>query len=96
MLQELEKVGRVSVKTEQVALSDVPAPEKRVKKITFTVKSLRLDGAVTLNYTICEKVDAPVKEGDALSVRGRGKGRIAQIGGRSRKDRLFVEAEIYL
>ena len=116
LLQELEKVGRVSVKTEQIALSDVPAPEKRVKKISFTVKSLRLDavagdlfgvsrttaaelirlGAVTLNYSICEKVDAPVKEGDTLSVRGKGKGRIAQIGGRSRKDRLFVEAEIYL
>ena len=116
LLQELEKVGRVSVKTEQIALSDVPAPEKRVKKISFTVKSLRLDavtgdlfgvsrttaaelirlGAVTLNYSICEKTDAPVKEGDTLSVRGKGKGRITQIGGRTRKDRLFVEAEIYL
>ena len=116
LLQELEKVGRVAVKTEQIALSDVPALEKRVKKITFTVKSLRLDavtgdlfgvsrttaaelirlGAVTLNYSICEKTDAPVKEGDILSVRGKGKGRIIQIGGRSRKDRMFVDAEIYL
>ena len=116
LLQELEKVGRVSVKTEQLSLSDVPEPEKRVKKITFTVKSLRLDavtgdlfgvsrttaaelirlGAVTLNYSICEKTDAPIKEGDTLSVHGKGKGRITQIGGRSRKDRLFVEAEIYL
>ena len=116
LLQELEKVGRVSVKSEQVALSDVPIPERKVKKITFTVKSLRLDavtgdmfgvsrtlaaelireGAVTLNYSICEKVDATVKEGDTLSVRGKGKGRISQIGGRSRKDRLFVEAELYL
>ena len=54
------------------------------------------EGAVTLNYSICEKVDATVKEGDTLSVRGKGKGRISQIGGRSRKDRLFVEAELYL
>ena len=116
LLQELEKVGRVSVKSEQVALSDVPTPERKVKKITFTVKSLRLDavtgdmfgvsrtlaaelireGAVTLNYSICEKVDATVKEGDTLSVHGKGKGSISQIGGRSRKDRLFVEAELYL
>ena len=116
LLQELEKVGRVSVKSEQVALSDVPTPERKVKKITFTVKSLRLDavtgdmfgvsrtlaaelireGAVTLNYSICEKVDATVREGDTLSVHGKGKGRISQIGGRSRKDRLFVEAELYL
>ena len=116
LLRELEKVGRISVKTEQIALTDVPVPERKTKKITFTVKSLRLDavtgdlfgvsrtlaaelireGAVTLNYTICEKVDAPVKEGDTLSVHGKGKGRISQIGGRSRKDRLFVEAELYL
>ena len=116
LLRELEKVGRISVKTEQIALTDVPAPERKTKKITFTVKSLRLDavtgdlfgvsrtlaaelireGAVTLNYTICEKVDAPIKEGDTLSVHGKGKGRISQIGGRSRKDRLFVEAELYL
>ena len=116
LLRELEKVGRISVKTEQIALADVPAPERKTKKITFTVKSLRLDavtgdlfgvsrtlaaelireGAVTLNYTICEKVDAPIKEGDTLSVHGKGKGRISQIGGRSRKDRLFVEAELYL
>ena len=54
------------------------------------------EGAVTLNYSICEKVDATVKEGDTLSVHGKGKGRISQIGGRSRKDRLFVEAELYL
>ena len=116
LLQELEKVGKVSVKAEQVALSEVPISERKVKKITFTVKSLRLDavtgdmfgvsrtlaaelireGAVTLNYSICEKVDATVKEGDTLSVHGKGKGRISQIGGRSRKDRLFVEAELYL
>ena len=116
LLRELEKVGRISVKTEQIALTDVPVSERKTKKITFTVKSLRLDavtgdlfgvsrtlaaelireGAVTLNYTICEKVDAPIKEGDTLSVHGKGKGRISQIGGRSRKDRLFVEAELYL
>ena len=97
LLQELERVGRVSVKAEQVALSDVPTPERKVKKITFTVKSLRLDavtgdmfgvsrtlaaelireGAVKLNYSICEKVDATVKEGDTLSVHGKGKGRIS-------------------
>ena len=85
LLQELERVGRVSVKAELVALSDVPIPERKVK-----------EGAVTLNYSICEKVDATVKEGDTLSVHGKGKGRISQIGGRSRKDRLFVEAELYL
>ena len=116
ILHELDKVGRISVKTEQVSLAQVPPPVRKVKKLSFTVKSLRLDavtgdlfgvsrtsaaelirlGAVTLNYSVCERTDAAVKEGDVLSVRGKGKGRIVQIGGRSRKDRLFVEAELYL
>ena len=115
LLDELTKVGHVSVKTTSSSLSDVPAPERRVKPITFTVKSLRLDavassmfglsrtaaaelirlGAASLNYAPCEKTDAPVKEGDVISLRGKGKGVLTEVGGRSRKDRLFVRAEIY-
>lgn len=53
-------------------------------------------GAATLNYTLCERTDAPVKEGDVLSLRGHGKGCLKAVGGRSKKDRLFVEAEVYL
>ena len=113
---ELDKVGRVSVKVRPCPLADVPAPDRKVKHLSFTVKSLRLDavigsmfglsrtaaaelirmGAASLNYTPCDKVDAPVKEGDVLSLRGHGKGIVAAVGGRSRKDRLFIEAEIYL
>lgn len=116
LLDELTKAGRVSVRTASVPLSDVPIPERKVRRVSFTVKSLRLDaaassmfglsrtqaaelirlGAASLNYAPCEKTDAPVAEGDVISLRGRGKGVIASIGGRSRKDRIFVEAEIYL
>ena len=53
-------------------------------------------GAASLNYTLCERTDAPVKEGDIISLRGHGKGCLKTVGGRSRKDRLFVEAEVYL
>lgn len=53
-------------------------------------------GALSLNYTPCLKPDAPVREGDILSLRGAGKGRIAGIGGSSRKGRLFVTAELYI
>ena len=114
LLDELTKVGRVAVKTAPCPLSDVPAPELKVKRVTFTVKSLRLDavassmfglsrtaaaelirlGAASLNYAPCEKADAPVREGDVISLRGRGKGTLTAVGGRSRKDRLFAEAEI--
>ena len=52
-------------------------------------------GTLALNYTECLKPDAPVREGDVLSLRGAGKGRINEIGGSSRKGRMFVTAELY-
>ncbi|MBP5170267.1 MAG: hypothetical protein ILP14_13870 [Oscillospiraceae bacterium] len=116
LLRELSKVGRCSVKTEQISLSDISFPERKTRTRDFTVKSLRLDavagnmfgvsrstaaelirlGAVSLNYTVCEEPDAQIKANDIISVHGKGKGKITDIGGRSKKDRLFVEAEIYL
>ena len=116
LLDELTKVGRYTVKAVPCLLSDISAPERKVKKLTFTVKSLRLDavagnmfglsrtaaaeliraGAATLNYTQCLHVDAPIGEGDVISLRGKGKGAVTAIGNKSRKDRTFLEAEIYL
>lgn len=113
---ELSKVGRHGVKAASLPLGDVPAPERQVKTVTFTVKSLRLDavaggmfnlsrtaaadlirmGAASLNYAECDKVDAPVKEGDIISLRGHGKGTLTEAGGKSRKDRTFMIAEVYL
>ena len=114
-LASLEKVGRYGVKTRQVSPDTVPAPERRVKAVRFTVRSMRLDaaasgmfglsrtetaklitaGALTLNYESCLRTDAPVKTGDIVALRGKGKGTIVSAGGESRKGRLFVEAEIY-
>lgn len=51
-------------------------------------------GNVSLNYTQCLKADCPVKEGDILSLKGRGKGSISGLGGTSRKGRLFVHGEL--
>lgn len=116
LLDELSKVGRVGVKTFSCALTDVPVPERKVKQLSFTVKSPRLDavvgsmfglsrtaaadyirlGAASLNYVVCDKADAAVSEGDVISLRGHGKGTITAFGGRSRKDRLFLKAEIYM
>ena len=50
-------------------------------------------GLVSLNYAVCDKADAPVREGDVISLRGKGKGQVREIGGRSKKDRLFITAE---
>ena len=52
-------------------------------------------GLVSLNYGECLKSDAPVKEGDIISLRGKGKGTLLVIGGKSRKDRIFVTCGVY-
>ena len=62
---------------------------------TAAVELIRM-GAAKLNDLPCEKPDAPVKEGDTISLRGHGKGRLAAIGARSKKDRIFLETEVYL
>ena len=53
-------------------------------------------GTVSVNYEVSLKTDTAIREGDILSLRGKGKGRITGFGGNSRKGRLFVYGEIYL
>ena len=111
----IERAGRVSLTAERAALEDIPAPQRQVRELSFTVASPRLDavaaglfrisrseaarqielGALSLNYEICDKTDRSVAEGDILSLRGAGKGKITGFGGNSRKGRLYIYAEIY-
>lgn len=53
-------------------------------------------GALSLNYQECLKPDKLVQQGDVLSLRGSGKGKILGTGGTSRKGRTFVYAEFYV
>lgn len=52
-------------------------------------------GLVSVNYTECIKPDHAVSEGDVISIRGAGKGKLTGTGGTSRKGRQFVYADIY-
>lgn len=52
-------------------------------------------GMVSINYELSNKTDFPVSEGDIVSLRGAGKGKVVGFGGNSRKGRLFVYTEIY-
>ena len=61
---------------------------------TEAAKQINL-GNVSLNYSQCTKCDAQIREGDIISLRGSGKGRVTGTGGTSRTGRLFVNAEIY-
>ena len=46
-LRTLEQVGRAGVKAAAVPLSAVPLPERKVRPVTFTVQSARLDAVVS-------------------------------------------------
>ncbi|MDO4815154.1 MAG: YlmH/Sll1252 family protein [Bacillota bacterium] len=115
LLDSLDKVGRYGVKMSKASLNELEAPQRKVKHVTFSVKSLRFDAVVagmfnlsrtaaagyisagdaSLNYSQCLKTDAPVHEGDVISLRGCGKGIVGAEGGKSRKDRIFVNADIF-
>jgi RNA-binding protein YlmH len=52
-------------------------------------------GLVQHNYQECVKTDAPVREGDVISLRGHGKGVVAAFEGTTRRGRMFIEVKIY-
>lgn len=45
-LLSIEKAGRVSVTAQEISLADIPPRVRKVKEITFSVQSLRLDAIV--------------------------------------------------
>ena len=115
-LLTMEKVGRCGVKTAAVPLEAVPAPERKVRPVSFTVQSPRLDavlaglfhlsrtqaaervraGEASLNYAECLRPDAEIRPGDVLSLRGHGKAAVTEIGGQSRKGRIYITGEVYV
>ena len=52
-------------------------------------------GLVSVNYLPCEKPDRSVSPGDILSLRGRGKATVGDLGGKTRKDRQFITVELW-
>lgn len=56
---------------------------------TQTVERIE-HGDCSLNHRPVLKPDAAVKEGDVIILRGCGKGEIAEVGGRTKKDRVYV------
>ena len=96
----LEEVPARKVETESVSFSvmsprlDAVAAGLFHLSRTEAAKQIAA-GNVSLNYSQCLKADCAVKEGDILSLKGKGKGSISGMGGTSRKGRLFVYGEIY-
>ena len=51
---------------------------------------------VSVNHVICTKSSLVLNEGDVLSVRGFGRAQVLEIGGESRKGRLFITLKKYI
>ena len=54
------------------------------------------NGTVLLNYMVCENVSEKVEEGDVFSVKGHGKFYISEIGGVSRRGKIFIKVKQYV
>jgi RNA-binding protein YlmH len=52
-------------------------------------------GVVSLNHEPCLQPAKEVAEGDTLSVRGMGRAELSEIGGTSRKGRIFIKIGLY-
>ena len=68
ILSSLDKVGRYGVKSRSIALADVPEPERRVKTVSFTVKSPRLDAAASGMFSMSRTECARLIEAGAVSL----------------------------
>lgn len=55
-----------------------------------------ISGEVSINSVICEKVTAMVNEGDAVSIRKKGKFIIDSFGGKTKKDRVVINCKKYI
>ncbi len=53
-------------------------------------------GLVFCNFRQCGKGDREVSAGDILNIRGKGKAEILEIGGRSRKGRVFLKIQRFI
>ena len=91
---EEHRVRTVQFSVMSARLDAVVAGMFRLSR-TQAAKHIAL-GEVSLNYSMTLRPDLPVNPGDVISLRGKGKGTLAETGRTSRKGRTFLTAEIRL
>ena len=67
-LLSIDKVGRFTVRAEEIPLDQVPVPERKVKERSFTVNSLRLDAVAAGMFSLSRTEAARQIEAGALSL----------------------------
>jgi len=106
----LTKVGNARVEIDIVNPDELDILEPKVKKISSTVASLRLDSVASAGFGISrsktgrfdkrgksgrqlETATNParlVKEGDTISIRGKGRVVVEKVGNTTKKDRIHI------
>ncbi len=94
-------ISKLEVPVQEVKTIRCTVPQLRldcVAAAAFNLSRSRMgeaidQGLVSLNYVACLKREKQVGEGDVISVRGMGRATVKAVGGRSKKDRLFVVLE---
>ena len=90
----LRNVKPVSFTVQSARLDAVTAGLFHLSR-TAAAERIRV-GDVHLNYELCQRPDAAVQPGDILSLRGSGKAQLTEVGGQSRKGRVFLTGELWL
>jgi RNA-binding protein YlmH len=106
----LAKVGNVHVEIQTADAGELGMSQPKVKEISSTVASLRLDSVasvgfgmsrskiadfiraekVYVNWETSNSVKKLVKEGDTISIRGKGRVVLEKIGNTTKKDRIHI------
>ena len=88
VIQNFTKIAMVSVSVEAIDLSDIAPKEEKIKEVRTTVASNA--GLLQVNWQPAKGASQEVKEGDVISMRGRGRMKVEAITGTSRKGRIGV------
>ena len=92
----LAREEELTIKTDTVASLRLDAVVSSAFGISRTkAAELIVAGRVSLNHQICEKADKEVGENALLSIRGLGRTKLLEVGGVSRKGRMFIKIGIY-
>ena len=115
-IENLTQIGGAKVECEICELSSIAPKEERVKEISATVASLRVDAVaaagfgfsrskaaadiaadkVKLNWQGIKNASVAIKEGDVLSMRGRGRLEVAEVRGNTKKGRIALLLKRYI
>lgn len=110
LVTNLERIGKATVRCEEIDFERLAIEPERTKEIRTTVASMRLDALAAAGYGTSrtkmareirmERVKVnwkpesdpakEVKEGDVLSIRGRGRVHVESVSGTTRKGRISV------